>query len=153
MRPEMEFLQRLPIPRRLAARVWLFTVPSGLVSFERRQGVPQLPIGGLRFLGLLLIAAGLAILLRGAPGRPGVRQPGSNDARPTPLNHFRERPAVSGGLLLLGGAGLFLRSLLLIAYAFGLAFAFARQTIELEDPQVPRLPRREPDWEYDETHV
>ena len=57
----MEFLKHFPFPRRLASRVWLLTLPSGLISFERRQSIPKLPIGRGRFVGLLLIAAGAAV--------------------------------------------------------------------------------------------
>ena len=52
----MELLQRFPLPRRLSARLWLLTLPSGLLSFERRQRIPRMPIGRGRFLGLGLVA-------------------------------------------------------------------------------------------------
>jgi hypothetical protein len=142
----MEFLQRLSIPRRLAARVWLFTVPSALVSFERRQRVPRMPIGRGRLLGLALIAGGAAMLLRsqGARGQPGSGSRG--------LSRIVERPAVGGALLALTGVGVLLRSLVLTAYALGLAFAFARDAVELEEPQLPRRDGADV-WEYDETQV
>ena len=60
----MELLQRFPLPRRLSARLWLLTLPSGLLSFERRQRIPRMPIGRGRFLGLGLVAAGGALLFR-----------------------------------------------------------------------------------------
>lgn len=142
----MELLQRLPVPRRLAARVWLFTVPSALVSFERRQGIPGMPIGRARLLGLPLIGGGAALLLRGrgTGGRSGAAASG--------LSRFRERPAIGAGLLILGGAGVLLRSLMLTAYALGLAFAFARHTVDLEEPQLPGRDGGGT-WEYDETQV
>jgi hypothetical protein len=142
----MELLQRLPVPRRLAARVWLFTLPSALVSFERRQGVPRMPIGRARLLGLPLVAGGAALLLRGW-GTVGQRGAASRG-----LSRLRESPAVGAGLLILSGAGLLLRSLMLTAYAFGLAFAFARHTVDLEEPQLPGRDGGGT-WEYDETQV
>jgi hypothetical protein len=143
----MEFLQRLSIPRRLAARVWLFTLPSALVSFERRQRIPRMPIGRGRLLGLVLMAGGAALLLRsrGAEGQPGAGSRG--------LSRIRERPAVGGALLALAGVGVLLRSLMLTAYALGLAFAFARDAVELEEPQLPRTDAGADVWEYDETQV
>jgi len=143
----MEFLQRLPVPRRLATRVWLFTLPSALVSFERRQRIPRMPIGRGRFLGLALIAGGAAVLLRsrGAGGQPGAGSRG--------LSRFRERPTVGAALLVLSGLGLLLRSLMLTAYALGLALAFARDTVDLEEPQLPRRDAGGDVWEYDETQV
>ncbi len=142
----MELLQRLPVPRRLAARVWLFTVPSAVVSFERRQGIPGMPIGRARLLGLALIAGGAAVLLR---GRGAEVQP---EAASRGLSRFGERPAVGAGLLVLSGAGLLLRSLMLTAYALGLALAFARHTVDLEEPQIPHRDAGADTWEY-ETQV
>ena len=143
----MELLQHLPIPRRLAARVWLFTVPSAVVSFERRQRVPRMPIGRGRLLGLVLIAGGAALHLRsrGPEGQPGAGSRG--------LSRFRERPAVGGALLALTGVGVLLRSLMLTAYALGLAFAFARDAVDLEEPQLPRRDAGGDVWEYEETQV
>ncbi len=142
----MELLQRLPFPRRLAARVWLLTLPSALLSFERRQRIPRLPVGRGRLLGLGLIATGVALILRGqgAGALPGAGLPG--------LSRLRHSPTVVGGLLVLSGAGLLVRSLMLIVYAFGLAFAFARDAVDLEEPQLGGRGADE-DWEYDETNV
>ncbi len=142
----MELLQRLPFPRRFAARVWLLTLPSALLSFERRQRIPRLPIGRGRLLGLGLIAAGVAVVLRGQ----GAGSPSAGGA--PGLARLRDRPAVVGGLLALSGVGLLVRSLMLIAYALGLAFAFAREAVDLEEPQLPGRGAEE-DWEYDETQV
>ncbi len=143
----MEFLQRLAIPRRLAARVWLFTVPSAVVSFERRQRIPRMPIGRGRILGLALVAGGAAVLLR---GQGAEEQPGAGSRG---LSRFRQRPAVGGALLALTGAGVLLRSLMLTAYALGLAFAFARDVVDLEEPQLPGRDGDGDVWEYDETQV
>ncbi len=145
----MDLLQRLPfpLPRRLAARVWLVTLPSALLSFERRQHLPRLPIGRGRFLGLALIAAGAAAVLRaGRSGSPSV------EAAPG-VARLRERPAVAGGLVALGGAAVLLRSLLLAAYAIGLAFAFTRDAVDLEEPQLPHPGAGDEPWELDETLV
>ena len=104
-----------------------------------------MPIGRGRLLGLALIAGGAATLLRsrGPEGQSGAGSRG--------LFRFRERPAVGGALLALTGVGVLLRSLMLTAYALGLAFAFARDRVDLEEPQLPR-PGGDV-WEYDETHV
>jgi hypothetical protein len=59
---------------------------------------------------------------------------------------------VGGALLALTGVGVLLRSLVLTAYALGLAFAFARDAVELEEPQLPRGDGADV-WEYDETQV
>ncbi len=141
----MELLKHFPLPRRLAARLWLLTVPSALLSFERRQRLPKLPIRRGRLFGLLLLAAGVALALRGRPAGPPPSERTGVPAR------FLERPAVAGGLLALIGVGLLTRSLVLIAYAFGLAFAFSRDAVELEEPQLPGRGDGSGSWEYDET--
>jgi hypothetical protein len=143
----MELLQHLPLPRRLAARIWLFTLPSALLSFERRQRIPMMPIGRGRFLGLLLMGGGAALLLLGQ--QPAERP----EVRPRGLSRLGERPAVGGALVALTGVGLLLRSLLLTAYALGLAFAFARDAVDLEEPQLPRRDAGGDVWEYDEAQV
>lgn len=143
----MELLKRFPLPRRLAARLWLLTLPSALLSFERRQRLPKLPIGRGRLFGLLLLAAGAALAFRG-------RQDGLSPSEGTGVPaRILERPAVAGGLLALTGVGLLTRSLVLIAYAFGLAFAFSRDAVELEEPQLPGRGGGSGSWEYDETSV
>ena len=143
----MEFLQRLPVPKRLAARVWLFTLPSALVSFERRQRIPRMPIGRGRILGLALIAGGGVLLLRsqGVADQPAAGSRG--------VSRFRQRPAVGAALLALTGLGVLLRSLMLTAYALGLALAFARHTVDLEEPHLPGRDAAGDVWEYDETQV
>ncbi len=143
----MEFLKRFPLPRRLAARLWLLTLPSALLSFERRQRLPKLPIRRGRLFGLLLLAAGMALALRGQQTGPPPSERTGVPAR------FLERPAVAGGLLALTGVGLLTRSLVIIAYAFGLAFAFSRDAVELEEPQLPGHGDGSASWEYDETGV
>jgi len=152
MRRVMNLLQHFPLPKRLAARVWLLTLPSAVLSFERRQRIPRLPAGRGRLLGLPLAAAGVAVILRGRPS-----------ARPEPVEgpacaaaglcRLRDRPAVGGGLLALGGVGLLMRSLMLIAYALGLAAAFSREMVDLEDPRLPGGAAPGEPWDYDETLV
>ena len=146
MRRVMQLLQRLPIPKRLAARVWLLTLPSAVLSFERRQRLPRLPAGRGRLLGVPLAAAGVAVILRGRPRA-------STDCAVAGLCRLRDRPAVGGGLLALSGVALLMRSLMLIAYAVGLAAAFSREMVDLEDPRLPGGGAPGEPWDYDETLV
>ena len=145
MRRVMDLLKRLPIPKRLAARVWLLTLPSAVLSFERRQRIPRLPVGRGRLIGLPLAAAGLAVVLR-------ARRPAPAACAAAGLCRLRDRPAVGGGLLALGGVGLLMRSMMLIAYVLGLAAAFSRELVDLEDARLPGGAPGEP-WDYDETLV
>ena len=142
----MDLLQRLPIPKRLAARVWLLTLPSAVLSFERRRRIPRLPVGRGRLIGLPLAAAGLAVVLR-------ARRPAPAACAAAGLCRLRDRPAVGGGLLALGGVGLLMRSLMLIAYAVGLAAAFSRELVDLEDPRLPGGAAPAEPWDYDETVI
>ena len=145
MRRVMDLLKRFPIPKRLAARVWLLTLPSAVLSFERRQRIPRLPVGRGRLIGLPLAAAGVAVVLRARRPAPAACAAGG-------LCRLRYRPAVGGGLLALGGVGLLMRSLMLIAYVLGLAAAFSRELVELEDARLPGGAPGEP-WDYDETII
>ena len=145
MRRVMDLLKRFPIPKRLAARVWLITLPSAVLSFERRQRIPRLPVGRGRLIGLPLAAAGLAVVLR-------ARRPAPAACAAAGLCRLRDRPAVGGGLLALGGVGLLMRSMMLIAYVLGLAAAFSRELVELEDARLPGGAPGEP-WDYDETLI
>src|SRR3989304_4707399 len=99
----MELLQRFPLPRRLSARLWLLTLPSGLLSFGRRRRIG----GGSPGRG------------RGAAGGPLLprsrRAGGRDESGAGALSRFRDRPAVAGALLALGGVGLLLRSLMVTA--------------------------------------
>jgi len=123
----MEFLQRLPFPRRLPSRLWLFSLPSALISFERRQRLPRLPIGRWRFLGVPLIGAGLGLWAyarrcpQTAPFRECTRRTGG--------------PGVTAGLVVLAGAALLLRSLVLALYTLALALAASSRAITIEEPQ------------------
>ncbi len=122
----MEFLQRIPLPRRLPPRLWLVSLPAAVLSFERRQRLPRLPSGPWRYLGLPLVAAGALIALR------SWRDPEA--ALPGPPRLAR-RPGVVAGLLVLGGAALLLRSLALAAYSLVLAFAAGTDALNIEEPR------------------
>jgi hypothetical protein len=130
----MSFLQSLPIPRRISSRVWLLTLPSALVSFERRQGVPKLPIKKARFLGLPLIAVGVAL---------GILGGHSDDAPETssrnPLSRLSSHPATIGGVLVLGGLSLLLRSTALAVYSIGVTIAASTDAITVEPPSPAEL--------------
>lgn len=124
----MTILERLPIPRRLPPRLWLLSIPSALLTFERRQRLPRLPPGRWRLLGLPLMGAGIGLWAW------SWRRPRA----PLPLNarlRWRDRPGVLGGLLLLTGAALLLRSALLALYAIGLAFAVGTNLVAVEEPR------------------
>lgn len=144
----MQLLERLNIPRRLASRLWLLTLPSAVISFERRQQVPPLPIGRGRVAGLALVAVGLAAITAGSRVRRAPQLSKRGVAR------FQQKPAVGGGLIALTGAAVLLRSTALTAYALALAIAFAMEAIDLEEPQLPgRTPAEDSAWDYTETLV
>lgn len=126
----MEFLQRLPLPRKLSARVWLISLPSALVSFEKRQKVPRLPVGRARLLGIPLVAGGVGLALW------AWRTPGASVALSGPLAPLSRKPATLGGIMVLGGLGLVLRSITLLMYALGLAWASASGAITVEEPRL-----------------
>ncbi|HET9476200.1 MAG TPA: hypothetical protein VFP63_01790 [Dehalococcoidia bacterium] len=126
----MDFLERLPIPRRLSSRVWLISLPSALVSFEKQQKMPKLPIGRARFLGLPLVGLGVAMALW------AWRQPGASIAYSGPFSHLARRPATAGGVLVLAGASFLLRSTVLAAYSLGLAVVTQTGRVSIEDPEL-----------------
>jgi len=130
----MSFLQSLPIPRRISSRVWLLTLPSALVSFERRQGVPKLPLKKARFLGLPLIAGGLAL---GILGGRSDDAPGTSSRNP--LSRLSSQPATIGGVLVLGGLSLLLRSTVLAVYSLGVTVAASTNAITVEEPSPADL--------------
>jgi hypothetical protein len=121
-------LDRLNLPRHLSSRIWLLTLPSALFSFERRSKVPRLPLGSLRFGGVPLIAAGLAL------GFWSWRNPNATIAAPGPAERLTSRPATLAGLLVIAGAGLLLRSPVLVLYSLGLATATTTDTIDVQEP-------------------
>ncbi len=124
----MEFLDRLPLPKRLSARVWLVSLPSALVSFERRQKVPKLPLGVLRFLGLPLVIAGVALTVW------SWRRPNTSIAYDGPLSQLSRKPATAGGILALGGIAFLMRSAALALYSAAIAFAATSEKIAVDDP-------------------
>jgi len=130
----VSFVRYLPIPRHLSSRVWLLTLPSALVSFERRQGVPKLPINRARFLGVPLIAGGVALGILGSRGEDGVQPPSGN-----PLARLSAKPATLGGVLVLGGLSLLMRSTVLAIYSLGVAVAAGSNAITVEEPSPSDL--------------
>lgn len=126
----MDFLEWLPLPRKLSSRVWLVSLPSALVSFEKQQKAPKLPIGRGRLLGLPVMGVGAALAMW------AWRRPGGTIAYNGPFSHLARRPATAGGILVLAGMSLFLRSVILAAYALGLALVTQTGRIELEDPEL-----------------
>ena len=126
----MDFLKDLPLPKSVPSRLWLLTIPSAVVSFERRQNVPKLPVGRLRFLGLPLIAGGLALAFM-------VRKPEEIEELdpPTPLTRLAGKPATVGAVLVLGGISLLLRSTALAVYSLGIAVAAGTDAVGVEDPR------------------
>ncbi len=125
----MEFLDRLPLPKRLSARVWLISLPSALVSFERRQKLPKLPLGALRFLGLPLVIAGAALAVW------SWRRPNASIPYDGPLSELSRKPATAGGILALGGIAFLMRSAVLGLYSAAIAFAATTEKIEVDDPK------------------
>jgi len=125
----MSVIERLHLPRRLSSRLWLLTLPSALISFERRQGVPRLPVGVFRFAGLPLIAAGLAL------GVWAWRNPNATLRFRGPAARLSEQPATVAGLLVVSGTGLFLRSAVLTVYALGIAVAATTEAVAIDEPR------------------
>jgi hypothetical protein len=125
----MNRLQRLPIPRRLSYRVWLLTLPSALISFERRQKVPKLPIGKWRLSGIPVLAAGVGIIVWATrqSGRISYSGPGAQLTR---------QPATAGGIVALAGVALLLRSAVLAGYSAALLLASGTQAVTLEEPDL-----------------
>jgi hypothetical protein len=130
----MDFLQnRLGMPRRLSSRLWLITIPSALVSFERRTDVPKLPGTGSRALGALLLVAGAGL------GLFSMRQPDTSLSYEGPLAPVISKPALAAGLAGLAGVAFILRSTTLLLYALGLAYAGSSGQMDLEEPTAGTL--------------
>ena len=122
-------LDRLHLPRRLSSRLWLLTLPSALVTFERRQDVPKLPVGALRFGGVPVIAAGLALAVW------AWRNPKATLRYRGPAARLSEHPGTVAGLLVVGGTGLLLRSSVLMLYALAIAVAATTEAIDIDEPR------------------
>ncbi len=125
----MAFFDKLPIPKHLSSRIWLLTVPSALISFERRQKVPQLPIGRARLAGIPIIAAGIAVILWAT--RENGKIPYSG-----PMSELTEQPATAGGIIAVAGVAVLLRSTALAAYTAALVFMTRSEQMTLEDPDL-----------------
>jgi hypothetical protein len=125
----MTVRDRLHLPRRLSSRIWLLTLPSALFSFERRQAVPKLPIGVFRFAGIPLIVAGVAL------GAWAWRNPNASIRYRGPATQLVEHPGTIAGLLVVGGAGVMLRSAVLVLYALGIAVAASTETLDVDEPR------------------
>ncbi len=132
----MGFFQRLPLPHRLSPRVWLVSLPSALMSFERRRGLPKLPIGRWRFLGLPLIAAGVGLwtCVWRRPSLPSLAYRYTRWTR-DPI------PGVTAGLMVLGGFALLVRSPFLALYSLALAAGARSRTVAVEEPHPDLLTR------------
>ena len=135
----MEFLQK-GVPRRLSARVWLVSLPTALFSFERRQHVPQLPIGKARWAGVPMVAAGVALILW------TWRRPNTTLAYRGPMQHLAQTPATLGGTLALAGVAVFLRSTVLACYAAGIAALAGGERIAIDAPEPANLGLGETDF-------
>jgi len=131
----MGFLQRV-VPKRLSSRLWLITLPSALISFERHSDPPKLPIGRARYFGFLLIAAGVGLTFREAS---------QDDRTPDATSLIAASPATVGGLLALTGVALLLRSLLLALYSVSLTVAAGTGRIAGAAPAVGTLFGRDSD--------
>ena len=139
----MNLVRRLPIPvpRRLSSRVWLVSLPSALVSFERRQKVPTLPLGRARYAGVPLIGLGALLALwawrRESPAGPRLDDylDRNGDDPSSRLGALSRSPATVAGILVLAGVAVLIRSAVLAAYAAGLAFAARANVITIEEPQ------------------
>jgi hypothetical protein len=124
---------RARIPRRLSYRVWLLTLPSALISFERRQNVPKLPIGKWRLCGIPVVAAGLGLILLGTRGE-GIKLDYDG-----PGSQLTQKPGAAGGIVLIAGLALLLRSSILAAYSAALVLASESDAMELDEPDVDAL--------------
>ncbi|HUF53106.1 MAG TPA: hypothetical protein VMR52_04945 [Dehalococcoidia bacterium] len=129
----MDWLQEnVNLPRRLSARLWLITLPSAIVSFERRTKTPRLPKAA-RALGLLAGGAGVAL------GFMALRSPDTRIAYDGPMANLGRSPAIAGGLLGLAGAAFITRSTFLLLYTLGLAAVAGSERMEIEEPTSATL--------------
>lgn len=129
----MSFLHdRLGVPRKLSPKLWLITIPSAVVSFERRSDVPKLPSTG-KALGGLLVAGATAV------GVLAMRSPETKLAYEGPLAPVVTKPATLAGLMGLAGAAFLLRSTSLLLYSAGLAAAGGSGQVALDEPSPGTL--------------
>ena len=129
----MDWLQEhLAIPKHLSSRLWLITLPSAVVSFEKRSEMPQLPKAG-RVLGVVLACGGAAL------GIMALRRPDTTLVYDGPLAPVAQKPATAAGLLGLAGVALVTRSTFLLLYALGLAYAAGTERVSIEEPSSGTL--------------
>ena len=129
----MDWLQEhLALPKHLSSRLWLITLPSAVISFEKRSEMPKLPGAG-RVLGFAMAGAGAAL------GFLALRKPETSFAYDGPLAPVGRKPATAAGLLGLGGVALVTRSTFLLLYAIGLAYAAGTGRMSLEEPSSGTL--------------
>jgi hypothetical protein len=129
----MDFLDRFGLPRKLSSRLWLITLPSAIVSFEKRSDVPKIPEAGSKAVGALLLLGGAAL------GVMAVRRPETSLAYNGPLAPAVERPARLAGLMGLAGVAFLLRSTMLLVYALGLTVAAGTGRMSIEEPSSATL--------------
>jgi hypothetical protein len=85
-----------------------------------------------------MIAGGLVL------GILGSRRDDSEVKSPAnPLARLSARPATLGGVLVLGGLGLLLRSTVLAAYSLGVAIVAGTDAINVEEPSPADLLSRD----------
>lgn len=133
----MSFLHdRLGVPRKLSSKLWLITIPSAVVSFERKSDVPKLPGTGKALGGVLLAVAAVV-------GAFSVRSPRTSLAYEGPLAPVVQRPATLAGLMGLAGLAFLLRSTSLLLYSAGLAAAGGTGQVALDEPSAVTLLGRE----------
>ena len=129
----MSFLnERLGVPRKLSSKLWLITIPSAVVSFERRSDVPKLPGTG-KALGGVLLAGAMAV------GALSMRSPKTNLAYEGPLAPVVQKPATLAGILGLAGVAFLLRSTSLLLYSAGLAAVGGSGQVALDEPSPSTL--------------
>ena len=113
--------------------MWLLTLPSALISFERRQKVPKLAIGKWRMSGIPIIGAGLGLIILGTRGE-GVQIPYAG-----PGSQLTQKPGATGGIFILAGVALLLRSAVLAGYAAALLLGSGTHAVALEEPDIDDL--------------
>jgi hypothetical protein len=132
----MEFFDRMNIPRRLSSRVWLVSLPSALISFEKQQKLPKLPIGPARFAGIPLILGGIALAVWARRRGEAVTE------YEGPMSGLARRPATAGGIIALAGLALLMQSTALAAYSIGLLLASGTDALEIDEPDLEGFLRR-----------
>lgn len=130
----MEFMhERLGLPRKLSSRLWLITLPSAVISFERRSDVPKLPGAGSRAVGGIMLLAGAGL------GLMSMRAPETSLSYEGPLAPVVRRPATLAGLASLGGVAFVTRSTSLLLYTLALAALGGTGQMDLEEPSAGTL--------------